>query len=146
MKSFPYTFIAHVDKGKLIPNDPMALNVFLSGAKNGRVAVTIDSIKKQKSNSQNKYYRGVVIPIIADYMGYPSWEHDIVHGIIAAKYFIAEDSKGMKYVRSSSLDKWTTEDWEEVMHRIKYDFANMGCYIPDPDENNNSVFGDKGEV
>ena len=92
--------------------------------------------KKKKSNKQNKYYRGVVVPIIAGMMGETD---DRAHGYLQLEHFVYEDDAGRKYIRSTRLKDWDTIEWENKMSEIRQWASEIfpGCYIPLPNEVDN---------
>jgi len=87
----------------------------------------------QKSNKQNKYYRGIVVALIAQHCGYTP---DRAHGALLMKFFKAVDPEnGAEYIRSTRLDQWKTIEWEEKMSEIRQWASEfLGLYIPKPNE------------
>lgn len=87
----------------------------------------------QKSNKQNRYYRGIVVKIIAQHCGY---SQERAHGALLMKFFKQIDPKnGAEYIRSTKLDQWKTIEWEEKMSEIRQWASEFLClYIPKPNE------------
>lgn len=94
--------------------------------------------KKNRSNSQNRYYWGCVLPLVSDHTGFTIEEaHEVL------KYKFLKGWKNIKnpkkeyieveYVRSTtSLD---TKSFEEYMTKVReFASADMGLYIPEPNE------------
>lgn len=87
---------------------------------------------KRKSNRQNRYYRGVVVPLIAEECGYTP---DKCHGVLSLKFFKEIDENGVEYIKSTKLSEWKTMDWENKMSEIRQwasEFLNV--FLPKPNE------------
>jgi len=98
-----------------------------------KVEVIIRIEKKNSSSRQQRYYRGVVIPIIAEHTGYSI---DEVHGVLQSaglwNDFLPD---GKEYIRSTSEGNWTTLQWEERMEKIRRWAMELdNIYIPLPNE------------
>ena len=87
----------------------------------------------RKSNKQNKYYRGIVVKLIAENCGYTP---DRAHGALLMKFFKEVDPEnGAEYIRSTRLDQWKTIEWEEKMSEIRQWASEfLSLYIPKPNE------------
>jgi len=121
-----------VKHGKLIPENPEAHRVLLSRHEGKRVHYTIKRFTHSKSNNQNRYYRGVVVPILADYWGYTE---DEAHSAIGLVHFMVYPERGIPYVKSTQNDSWTTAEWEEKIEKIRIWAMNeFSVYIPLPNE------------
>ena len=81
---------------------------------------------KTRTDEQNKYLRGVVYPIIADYIGE---EVDYIHGVMGMK-FLLDKTKKSPYVKSTA--KLTTKEFINYVENIKDFVATFGIQIPDP--------------
>jgi hypothetical protein len=44
-----------------------------------KIRMTVEKVRRTRSEPQNKYYWGVVVAMIADELGYNPWETDEVH-------------------------------------------------------------------
>jgi len=109
-----------------------ALRERLSGFGDALVDITIDKHTNKKSNRQNRYFRGVVVPIIANYTGYTEEE---ALGVIKARWFTDTLDDGETIVRSTRNSDWTTAAWEAKMEQIRRDVMIMwDVYIPEPNE------------
>jgi len=96
------------------------------------IDVTIEKHSNRKSNRQNRYFRGVVVPIIANYAGYTD---DEAIGVIKARWFTDTLDDGEAVVRSTRNTDWTTASWEAKMEQIRRDVMIMwDVYIPEPNE------------
>jgi len=132
--NFDLKYPGTITNREFVPEDPAGLAAYLATfPENAAVECIIRKQRKEKSNQQNRYYRGVVVPIIGDALGYAPYENDQVHAILQAKFFVYLDDNGMPFVRSTRLEEWTTSEWEEKMEEIKtWAAIELGAYIPDP--------------
>ena len=90
--------------------------------------------QKKKSNKQNKYYRAVVVELLGDHLGY---HPDEMHGVLQLEFFLYENDKGIKYIRSTKLTDWDTVEWEDKMSEIRqWASEKHSLYIPLPNEVN----------
>lgn len=98
--------------------------------KPGLYIIKLTKANKKRSLSQNAYYWGVVVKIIADHTGYTSHE---VHQVLAdefLRYFSAE--AGRQFTRSTTdLD---TLDFEKYLENCRRWATNMDLVIPLPNE------------
>lgn len=105
-----------------------------------RVIVSVREHKKKRSDPQNRYYWGVVIPaVLAMFLeaGNDTDESEVheylkehVGGL--SRILIGPDGKRRPVVRSSTtLD---TAEWEDFMEKVRAWAAALGCQIPLPNE------------
>jgi len=130
-------FNGTIEKGQFVPVNKQDFIVHCCKLEGKPVEAIIRRRYSQKSNKQNKYYRGVVVKLIAESMGYrdTSTELETVHGILLDKFFRETDDKGNIYIRSTRLNKWKTVEWEAKMSEIRQwasEFLNT--FIPLPNE------------
>ena len=75
---------------------------------------------RQRSNPQNKYFHGVLLPILAEYTGYDDSE---MKGVIKWKF-------GIK-----STAELSTAEFEKFMSDVRmWASRDLSCYIPEPNE------------
>lgn len=94
---------------------------------------------KQRSNQQNRYWRGVVVPMYAEAMGESDEKYvaqelkklDVVSGIMRS-YCSDKDPEAYRIKSTTEL---TTKEWEELMAILRT-FASKfyHIYIPEPNE------------
>jgi hypothetical protein len=76
--------------------------------------------EKHRSNPQNRYFHGVVLPLLSDHTGYTDEE---MKGILKYKFRVKH---------TSSLD---TKGFEEFCSQIRqWASRDLGCWIPEPNE------------
>lgn len=132
-------FNCTIDKGKPVLYNPGKFKMYCCTLSGKECELTLRQKRKKKSNKQNRYYRAVVVKLIAQAMGYrdTSTELEIVHGILLNKFFRETDDKGNTYIRSTKLDNWSTIEWEGKMGEIRQwaaEFFEPSCYVPLPNE------------
>ena len=95
------------------------------------VEVFIRKVTRIRSLSQNRYYWGIVIPAIMEYMG-EDWDKDGVHFALKEKFLSRRDpDTGLVVVTSTT--ELTVEQFRSYIDMIIRYFAQMGCRIPSPD-------------
>ena len=95
----------------------------------GDVELTLEKVKKQRSNNQNRYYWGVVVELLSKELGYTTEE---THEALKYKFLMVE--KGVLPTVKSTTDL-TTQEFEEFMSRVReWSSVFLNCYIPDPNE------------
>lgn len=83
----------------------------------------------QRSLSQNAYYHGIVVKLIADHCGY---EPEDCHQALRTRFLSEPGELGLARVRSTTeLD---TREFTEYVERCRQLAAEMGINIPDPGE------------
>lgn len=119
--------------GQFVPDDRLSFAQWCRSFKDGtRVTFEIKRHQKRKSNNQNRYYRGHVCKVLGDHLGYTT---DEMHGIIQARFFVYENPSGVRYVRSTALDGWSTKEWEDKMEEIiRWAAEEFDVVILRPDE------------
>ena len=121
--------------GKLKLKDSARFVAELAGLK-GEVRVTVGRKERIRSIPQNSYYWGVLVKMIADYIG--EAELELVHEAIGLKFagIPAGDGKAGRslLIRKSTTDM-TTLEFEEYLEKCR-NFASLelGIRIPLPNE------------
>lgn len=98
-----------------------------------RVEIVIKPYKPRRSNPQNRYYHGVIIPILADHFGYT---HDEMHDAIKWEFLKKEEdeeSEEIKPTTVGSTAKLDTDQFNQLLERIKqWAASEYKVFIPDP--------------
>ena len=134
-------FLARTNEKREIEIQWDRVNVYLSRWKPGTfLDVEIRRRKKTISDPMRKYYFGLVIKEFMKHLGYEPHEEELFHRQLKVVYFqIKPDAKGIYrnvpsvFSNESEIDvslKKQFVDW--VIRRA----AHEGCYIPDPNEEN----------
>ena len=129
-----------VENGKL----PLAVGQLIAKAIRGmegkRLVISIREQKRRRSNNQNRYYWGVVIPAVAEMFrehGNATDEEE-VHSYLKEhvgglnRLLIDPDGKRRPVVRSSA--SLNTAEFEEFMEKVRAWAAGFGYQIPLPNE------------
>lgn len=132
MTKFTPVFRAKVSAGKLEFEKPGDFLTHLESL-DGDVDVTVDKRKRKRSDKQNKYYRGVIVKMIADQMG--EARHESVHNMLRG--FFLKDYIA-RFPTTKSTTELSTVEMEEYHAKCRmWASQELGLYIPDP----NSVDG-----
>lgn len=96
------------------------------------VELIVRKARRPNTRQEQNYYRGVIVKMIAEEIGETPQR---MHEILQAEFFTYIDDCGYKYVRSTAVGEWSTQEWEEKMAEVRmwaYDF--LGLNIPLPNE------------
>ncbi len=118
------------DAGKFALDFPLQFRAYVGRFKGEEVEIEFRKRRTKRSNQQNKYWWGVVIPLLAEHCGY---SHDEMHEAIKAKFLGTEDmSRGL--LRIGSTTKLSTLEFAELTDRvIVWAAGELGVVIPQPD-------------
>lgn len=126
-------FLASVQKGKLVFNNPEGFNKHLLRLNDKSVDVVVRLPRKDRSNKENRYYRGVVVVLISEHTGYTPEE---VHEFLKLKFLskiIVLCGNDIRIPQSST--GLSTIQWEQWMTEIReWAALDLGIYIPLPKE------------
>ena len=123
-----------VEAGKFVPGNPVAFRNAFAFHEGKAVVLTVSRVTKKRSNLQNAYYRGLVVPMIARAMGEDDLDavHDYLKAEFNFKYIIIGD-KEIKMPQSTT--KKTTVEFIEYIERVQRWAAEfLSLYIPSPNE------------
>ena len=118
-----------VKKGAFIPRDPTAFRLTFAKLEGQQIEVIVRKPKKTRTDSQRKYYFGVIVALISEEIGE---NKNVVHEQLKVK-FLYDLSGELPKVRSTS--DLTTVEEEEYHSEIRMwasEFLQM--YIPLPNE------------
>lgn len=122
-------FLAQIKNGKIAFNNEGQFNDYLLSLEGKEVEVVVRKWKKERSNNQNRYYWGVVIKLLSEYLGYTDEEmHDALKML-----FLKDESRKVPTLRSTT--ELNTVEFEKYLENIRMWAAQMfGFYIPTPNE------------
>ena len=120
-----------VHEGKLLLCDPDGFKAYFKSRFEGKaIQLTIEAQRRNRSDEANRYYRGVVVKIMAAECGY---EPDEMHEALKARFLRApegEEINGLPRIRSTAtLD---TREFAEYVDRCIRLAAEMSIEIPEP--------------
>jgi hypothetical protein len=124
------------NKLKLFDHERKAISRWISTFKNGtKIDIVIRKHTKKRTNDQNKYYWGIVIPILADYFGYDTAED--VHADLKLKFnpiqskIDPDKTIGGTTTKLSTVDFYSADD--SYVERIcRWASEEFSIYIPPP--------------
>jgi hypothetical protein len=122
----------------IINGKPENLEQFFENCKyfeGQKVDIIIERHKTKRTNPQNRYWWGVMLKLITDYMneqGYELTEQDWHDYYVNKGYFGYKDILGLQVPRGSS--EATTLEFNEVFDKIQKEWALRGLVIPDPNQ------------
>ena len=119
--------------GIWIAENKAAFKNYLARNANKRTVLKCKLYRKQRSNPQNAYYWGVVLPMIADELGY---DIDEIHDLMKLKFNkqVRQGTRG-EMALPGSTTKLTTTEFEEYLERIRvWAITEFGIKIPLPNE------------
>jgi len=127
------TFVGTVTKGKLHLDMQPSYDRWLVTLEGKRVVLSVKKFRKDRTPPQLKYYWGVCVRLLSQHTGY---EEDEVHAILKYKFLRAVNDDGYEYVKSLSTiaRQVDTLEMNEFIEKIQRWGAEIGCYIPDPQE------------
>lgn len=119
--------------GKPILEDPSGFKKECEKMEGKEGYVSIIPWRKMKSNEQNKYYRGCLVQIFAEYWGTTNQE---AHEALSNEHLRVRLHPEMpEIVKSTANHEWNTEEWERYMEFLrKWGAQEFGLYIPEPRE------------
>ena len=131
-----YKFQGQVKDNKLkLDQKGLFLNE-LKKMNNKRVFLTLEIVRKFRSNQQNRYYFGCVIPLLADEFGYSNME---THEALKFQFLrIQTEGKPDTVKSTASLN---TVEFESYLTAIReWAYSQWEVIIPLPNEHNISEF------
>lgn len=112
------------------------ISQFLGGLDGGRGwLVEVRAWKRTRSSQQNRYLWGCVYPHIMKHLD--GWEAEDVHEYFLGEHFGWETLTGLGRRRLRPLrrsSKLTTVEFNDYVAFIQRKAAELGIYIPDPNE------------
>lgn len=128
-------FQAKVVGGKLRFSKPEALGNYIKKLEGKDVRVKIEQKTKSRSLSQNNYYWGVVIELIAEHLGYRADEvHDLMRAMFLPYSFV-DAKRGINIQTARSTSSLTTVEFEEYIEKIRgWASSEQEIRIPLPNE------------
>jgi hypothetical protein len=102
--------------------------------KRGTVLFSMKVHRETRSNAQNRFWHGVVVPAFVDHCGYTFAEaKDALALELLPKEVVDVKTGEVKTVPGHTSDL-NTKEFNELIERAQQLGAEMGIYIPDPGE------------
>lgn len=107
----------------------------LAGTTGKRIRVIFEPETSRRSLNANRYWWGVVIPHIADALGYLPYEHDAVHDAVVRQIVgLRPDSDPRLQIRQSTHDMDREDFGALIEATVIWAATDLGIVIPDPDK------------
>ena len=124
-------------KLKLFDHVKKAMALWYCTFKNGtHVDIIIRKHKTKRTNDQNAYYWGVVIPILADYFGYDNPED--VHTELKRKFnpipskINPNETIGGTTTKMSTVEFYSSDEKSYIERIVRWAAMDHRVYIPPP--------------
>ena len=136
------TLVSHVENGNLKRNRNLikdAIRTF----EGKDIEVTLQRKRKRRSNPQNSYYWGIVLPLVQEGLkeatgevrDFNSIHYQILLPLLAPKREIINTDTGMIISEKITSSEMTTPEFSEfVMEIQKWSAEFLGINIPDPNQ------------
>ena len=95
------------------------------------VDVIVRTHRNTRTDPQNRFYFGVVVPLIAEECGY---EKDEMHELLAMRFLRIEDDPVTGSPRRKRTPATDTKEFGEYLDACMRFAAELGVYIPAPGE------------
>jgi len=122
------------DRGRIADN----LRAFVMQALPGKqLKVTVAEARKRRSDEQNRYLWAAVYPTIIREANLQGWSPEDVHEYCLGEVFGWETMQGLGRKRVRPLRRssgMSTIEFSHYIAEIQRKFAELGIYIPDPNE------------
>ena len=102
---------------------------FLAKNEGKDIELTFKPYRPIRSNNQNKYYWGVVVPMLANELGYTNEE---MHDALKYKFLREDYDNGLSKVTSTT--ELNTEDFNHFITMVQVFASELGIIIPDPNQ------------
>lgn len=135
------TIKTNVDNGILKRNRNLIIDA-INSFEGKDVLITLEKPKKKRSNPQNAFYYGVVIPIVqnalrdAGYVMTNEATHDLIKLKFLKEVILTNEETGEVVERVKSTTELSTSQFMDFVAEIRQ-FTNeyFGVDIPEPNEN-----------
>ena len=126
------TFRAQIQQGKLMLNHTSFARYIATLPEGRWVEVSVEPVKRTRSNEANRFYWGVVVAMIAEHIGYQKEE---VHRALGERFLRDRESEVNGVPRVKSTTKLSPVEMFEYTDQCRRWAAEfLGLYIPDPNE------------
>ena len=117
---------------------PVALTAFRQAMQRFRegahVSIKVEVERSKRSNQQNRYWHGVVIPLFAEHCGYDVCDMKDALALELLPQEIVDLKTGEVRIVPGHTSMLSTAEFNELIERAQRLGAEMRIYIPDPNE------------
>ena len=126
MKNISPIWRGNIENGKLTLVQPELYERYLNSLR-GECELIVRKWKKRRTGNQNKYYWGVIIPILCESSGYSNEE---MHEALKWKFLRNMAREKLPTVKSTA--ELSTIEFKNYIDEITIWSAQEGIIIPDP--------------
>lgn len=116
---------------ELLDVERVRRRVYLLGMAGKDVEIVIKVHRERRSTRQNRYYFGVVVPMLADHCGYEKAE---MHELLAMKFLRIEDDPITGSPRRKHTPETETVEFAAYVDACIRLAAELDLVIPEPNE------------
>lgn len=136
------SYFGRVENGELTLPRRMRKEI-LAAFEGKAIEVIIRKKKKHRSTQQNRYYWGVIVELIKNYLQEVDpqviWTPEKVHDIIKFKFLrcqrVNQDTAEIEFEYTRSTTDLSTSEFMDLIAQIQqWSAETFGLYIPDPNE------------
>jgi len=128
-------FKGSIKNAQVLPNDMVRYHEYLESFENGtEIEIVVRKPgKPPRSNPQNRYYFGVILPLISDHTGHTKDEiHECLKYLFLLDHVVIKEQPIPVPRSTSSLD---TSSMEQYLTEIReWASLELGIYLPLPNE------------
>lgn len=128
MKDISPIWRGNVENGELKLVQPSLFKRYLHSLR-GEVEVIVRKWKKRRTDNQNKYYWGVVVPILCESLGYSDEE---MHEALKWRFLRNKEREKLPTVKSTA--GLSTIEFNNYIDEIVRWASQEGIIIPDPNQ------------
>ena len=128
-----YEALGDLRSGKLELRAPLEFKTAMRRFGDVEVSIRIERFRPHRSNAQNRFWHGVVIPAFADHCGY---EFNEMKDALALELIpvTIRTRAGQEVTVPGHTSDLNTKEFNDLIERAQRLGATMGIYIPDPNE------------
>lgn len=134
MKQEEYEALGEITETGMVLYDQEHFRAAMRRFPKGTVTVTVKVQRQRRSNAQNRFWHGVVIPAFAEHCGYSFDEMKDALALRLLPKEIADVRTGEVITVPGHTSELNTKQFNELIERAQQLGAEMGIYIPDPGE------------
>lgn len=134
MKYEEYEALGVIDDERMTLNDLEGFRTAMGKFPRGQVVVSVKVLREKRSNGQNRFWHGVVIPAFAEHCGYEFDEMKDALALELMPHEVTDMKTGEVRTVPGHTSKLNTKQFKELIERAQRLGAEMGVHIPDPGE------------
>jgi hypothetical protein len=121
-------------KGKLRLEGRVVFEQALARFPDGPVTLKISVGKRQRSLSQNRYWWKVVVPLFMEHCGYDKQPMHDALALHLIPHEVIDIKTGELHIVPGHTSQLNVAEFNDLIERAQRLGAEMGIYIPDPNE------------